>query len=660
MRIPSHNIFVGTRLWSLFLLVGMSCSPGHETASAASPPLAEVGGVQLLSAYYMPDPPPPPNSNAVEGELKPRQFGKIFAPMQQLYTEHADFGGARVVLRNKTTAPVQISAVHMNGKPIEEHYVDFLDGQWDDRGVVWYRVRPRLIEPGHCAQVYIRFRRRPAGERATVTVHLEDGTSIVAVIPFTDPGLQIEYVIADESRDTLYIYAKRRNGARVGKLTGVCLDGVPLDGTTIYGGDFDDDIALAVARLPAALKIGDFHVAGATTSEGKSIAAQFRVLPFVFMRTSFRWTPKSAQDARDMHMNTVFHAANFTHQKCKEFGVYTGGGAEGADGHERQIYEYTHDEPDAKDQMEEFFEKYGKWQDEPPLYTGRAWAVGLGRNAREMIEKGQFELIERQNPYGASCLITNGTTRPLNWSVYGQLADIACTDPYSVNIYGGDHSSVREQHAMMWQTSRPKVMHACMEVYHEASISPRPNTAPEYRQNTIQALGCGAKGINSWVALASWKGWKSDEKRKQAVIDVNAIAEVLEDDLMLGVPIDIVSNDAGLTEAGSFWYLDPGEYQLEKPWMKEKVWTGALLCGPDAIVVAAANHIPASRTPPQHIPTAENVTVTVELPDFLPKVTAFEATAGGEVSYPLSTDGAKVQLVIDTIESGRIFVLRRR
>ncbi|MCH2131764.1 MAG: hypothetical protein MK179_21700, partial [Pirellulaceae bacterium] len=81
MRIPSHNIFVGTRLWSLFLLVGMSCSPGHETASAASPPLAEVGGVQLLSAYYMPDPPPPPNSNAVEGELKPRQFGKIFAPM---------------------------------------------------------------------------------------------------------------------------------------------------------------------------------------------------------------------------------------------------------------------------------------------------------------------------------------------------------------------------------------------------------------------------------------------------------------------------------------------------------------------------------------------------------------------------------------------------
>jgi len=63
--------------------------------------------------------------------------------------------------------------------------------------------------------------------------------------------------------------------------------------------------------------------------------------------------------------------------------------------------------------------------------------------------------------------------------------------PYSVNIYGGDHSTVREQHAMMWQNSRPKVMHACMEAYHEASISPRPNTGLEYRQNTIQALGCG-------------------------------------------------------------------------------------------------------------------------------------------------------------------------
>ena len=643
-------------LRTIFMLLGAGALSAGYAQAQPQPP----HDVHVLSAYYMPDPAPPPDSNAVEGELKPRNFGKIWEPMQRLYKEHADFGGARVVLRNSTDAVAQISGVDLNGKPIEDAYVDFLDSEWDDRGVVWYRAHPKVLMPGDCAEVYMRFRRRPAGESATVTVRLANGKSVETVIPFTDPGLQIEYVLANQPLDKLYIYVQRRNDAQIGELTGISLDGVPLEDVAIYGSDFDDDVALAVAELPGSLQLGDFHVAGATTGTGKSTAAQFRVLPWVFMRTSFRWVPKSPEDVQEMHMNAVFHAHNFTAEKAREYGCYTGGGGQGIESHKRQLYEYTYDEPDAKDQVEEFFEKYGKWKDEPPRYTGRAWAVGLGRNARMMVETGRFLKIQRMNPNGASYLITNGTTRPLNWSVYGQLSDIACTDPYPVNIYGGDHTTVREQHTMMWKSSRPKVMHACMEAYNEGSISPRPNTGPEYRQNTIQALGCGAKGIISWVALESWKGWRADEVLKQAVADVNAIAELLEDDLLLGVPIDIVSNDAGLTEAGSFWYLEPGEYQLDKPWMKAKVWTGALLCGPDAIVIAAANHIPASREAPENIPVSKDVTVTVRLPDFLASVAAFEATPDGEVPVPCSVDDGKAVFKIDAIETGRVFVLRRK
>ena len=631
----------------IFLTAAFLCSAGCTPIHSRS--------LQVLDAYYMPDPKPPADSNTVEGELKPRKVGKIFAPVQRLYQEYADFGGARVVLRNTTDEPVEIHAVELNGKPVEAHYVDFLDGKWDDRGVVWYRIRPRTVEPGRCAQVYIRFRRHPAGDRAVVTVHLEGGESVETAIAYKDPGLQVEYVMADESRDTLYIYARRRNGAPGGKLAGVSLDGQPLQNATIYGRTFPGGVALAVAKLAQPLTVGDFHVASVETDAGQTSAAQFRVLPFFFMRTSWNWGAESPQQVRDLHMNTIFKSGDISLEKCEEYGLYADSGR-----HERHRFEYFFDEPDAKDQVEEFFEKYGKWQDGPADDTGRAWAVGLGRHARERVSSGRFERLERELPHAASYLITNGTTRPLNMAVYGQLTDIASTDPYPVNFFGADHSMVREQYALMWQNSRPAVMHACMEAYREGSISPRRTTGPEYRQNTIQAIGAGAKGIHSWVAQAGIGGWMGKQLLKQAVIDINALTEHIEDDLILGVPIDIVANDSGLTQAGSFWYLEPGEYKIDKPWMKEKVWTGALLCGPDTIVITAANHIPASREAPANIPAAENVTVTVTLPDFLPSVTAYEATAAGQTEIPVTITAGRAVFKIDAIESGRVFVLRRR
>ena len=633
--------------WLAFLLFAVSSVGVVDIVTAEMP-------LEVRSAYYLPDPKPPADSNVVEGELKPRTAGKIFAPLQQLYRNHADFGGARVVVRNTSNEPVRIGQIELNGTPIEDHYVDFLDGKWDDRGVVWYRVRPRTVEPGSCAQVYVRFRRRPVGDRAVVTLVLDKGKSVEVEIPFTELRLQVEYVMPNEAGDTLYVYA-RSNGNAVGKLTGVSLDGVTLQDVMMYGRDFPGGVALAVAKLPQELQIGDFHVAGVETDAGMSSESQFRVLPFFFMRTSWNWGPDSPQQVRDLHMNTIFKSGNVTLERCEQYGIYSDSG-----GHARHRYEYFYDEPDGKDQAPGYFEKYGSWQDEEPVLTGRAWARGLGRNARDMVTSGRFEQTERELPHAATYIIINGTTSPLHMAVYGHLADIASTDPYPVNFFGADHTLVREQYSLMWQNSRPKVMHACLEAYQERSISPRGPTGAEYWQNVVQALGCGVKGIHSWVAQASVGGWLGDEDRKQAVIEMNALIEHIEDDLMLGVPIDIVSNNAGLIRTGSFWYLEPGEYQIDKPWMKEKVWTGALLCGPDTIVLAAANHIPASRTAPDDIPPARDVTITVQLPDFLQSLEAFEATAGGEVPFSIEVVGGKALLQVDAIESGRIFVLRRR
>lgn len=65
----------------------------------------------------------------------------------------------------------------------------------------------------------------------------------------------------------------------------------------------------------------------------------------------------------------------------------------------------------------------------------------------------------------ASYIIINGTSRPLNWGVYGHLTDIACTEPYPCNSYGMDFATVREQFILLRQFSAPKIMHACLENY---------------------------------------------------------------------------------------------------------------------------------------------------------------------------------------------------
>lgn len=94
--------------------------------------------------------------------------------------------------------------------------------------------------------------------------------------------------------------------------------------------------------------------------------------------------------------------------------------------------------------------------------------------------------------------------------------------------------------------------------------------------------------------------------------------------------------------------------------MKEKVWTGALLCGPDAIVIAAANHIPASRTKPETIAPARDVNITVQLPPYLRDVNCFEVTDKGFAPHGCRREGPRAVITLDEIETGRVFALRRK
>jgi len=605
-------------------------------AWAPKPELPAADALAVLSVQYLPDPAPPADSQAVEGRHAQQEAGLIFAGLQRLYEEHEEFGALRVILRNGGATPVRIAGpIELNDRPIEESYVDFEASEWDARGVVWYRCRPRLVQPGECAEVYVRLRRRPEGGLAELRVPCENAPTVSARIAYETPAALIDYVTTDETGGRLYVYVRPTAAGEAGEMVGLALDGRPLREITWYGADAAGGVALAVAELRDSPAEMSRHVVSAETSTGQVAAAQFRVLPWFFPRSSIH--VPSAMCA-EMNMNLgMWHLRSLA--ECEEFDIDTVSNTDRMfSAHERVRYIMGPDEPDAHDSR------------------GAGYAAGLGYHARRLMDSGWTTLVDTQAPGVATWLIMNGTTRPLNWCVYGQLADIACFDPYPINFYGADHAYVRESLAYARRCGAPRRMYACLETFgwragQGVPASRRGPMPQEYRQNVVQAIGAGMKGLTSWVYSLGAGGWQGDEPARAEIARMNALIAGIEDDLLLGCPVDWATTDAGLVDTGVVG---------DERWPKERVWAGALLCGPDTIVMAVANHIPASKPEPPVIEPARDVTVTVALPEYLREVTAVEATPEGVTPMECGIDGGNVRLHLDEIEAGRVFVLRRR
>ena len=600
---------------------------------ADKPPPSPGGRLEVLSAYYMPDPAPPADSQVVEGRQKV-EIGLSLDSLQRMHEEHADFGGLRVVLRNTGSAPVRIGhGLRLDGRPIEEHYVDFKTSAWDARGVVWYRVRPRTVAPGRCAQLYVRFRRRPEGRSVSMTIPVEGQKPIGVDVPFEDPGFTIDYVATGPAHDTLHVYLRRHDPAIATQEPGLALDGADLPGANLYGSRFPGNVALFVAPLDEPLAPGAFHVVGVRVGAGRTVAAQFRVMRHFFPRTTIHTPMKRA---RDLHMNLAMWQPHSL-EVCNRHDIDTTGSEHPGAAHERVRYILGPDEPDAHDNR------------------GGGHHRGLGYHARRLARNGWQTRIEHGTPHAASWIISNGTTRPLNWGVYGQVADVVCFDPYPLTFYPGDHAMVRESLNHTRLCGAPRPLFACLEAF---GYEPGPGVPKqtkrgplpaEWRQNVTQAIGAGMKGLTSWVWTDAAGGFSLSEPMQKEVTAVNRLLEHIEDDLLRGTPIDLATSDAGTVMTGT--------YDNER-WPKDRVWVGALLSGPDTLVIAAANHIPAERELTK-VEATENVTITVQLPDFLSQVEAFEVTAHGVNPFDIEHADGKALIHLDRIESGRVFILRR-
>lgn len=600
----------------------------------AAKPAVPAGTLQITSASYLPDPLPPAASQTVEGTIKEQMLSLVFEELQNMLKGHEQFGALRLTVLNPNNFSLRIVKVYLNDKPIEASHVDFVKDSWDARGVVWYRVHPLTVPSKGGSEVYIRFRKRLEGREALVKLELENGQFLETSVVYERPSFMLDYITTGNDGRTLYVYVRPVGYGIPPLLEDLVLDTAVLDNVKWYGKDWQSRMVLAVAELPKPLEMLNCHIVAVNAEDGTTAAAGYRVMKNIFPRSSV-YVP--LEDLAKYHMNIQTWYEKPLEQ-CEKYQVYTSSiEPYYLDLHERVIGVYGPDEPDAHDNQ------------------GGGWEKGLGWWARQLSEAGWQAMVQRYSPHTATWLIMDGTTRPLNWFVYGQMADTSCFDPYPVTYYGADHAYVRESLQLARLAGLPRRMFGCLEAYGWRSGQGVPGDARgpvpgEYRQNVVQALGCGMKGLNSWVYPNRFGGWEGNEAFAAVVTAMNQIIEKIEQELLLATPVDWAVSDAGTVMTGTV------KQELAP---KDRVWVGGLLSGPDTLILAVANHIPASKTAPEVIEPAKNVTITVDLPEYLRGLKAYEVLPDGLHELGCQEKAGKLLLFLNEITDGRVFILKK-
>jgi len=587
------------------------------------PELPRGGELEVWDAYYRPDPDP---YLGLDSEVVHPNFNISL-------DDPAEFGSLHVFLRNTGSQPVRVDdrRITLNGIDLDSLLVDLRKSAWDARGIVWWRIRPRMIPPGDIGELLIRFRRRPAGEAARITVPTLNANSASCPVPYAQPPLRVDYVALSPRRDQLYFYLRQTSAQSSGRLAQLLLDGQRLERVRFYGDDFAQKLALAVADLSEPMLLGDHHVVTGKTSDAQTASAQFLAQENFFMLSAFSSWPTIVEKRDEVGFNTQMMGHGSPDQEFLDQLTSQGirsivdparisGFGEAAE-HPNLLAWYLLDEPDAHDATVE-----------------GNWFKALGYYARQW-QRNELPRINRFGGGKPSMCLANLTGTPLNWYVYGQTADIFATDPYVVRYWLGGLPMVWHFLELARQASTPRPVVACLQgyAYHrDGTPSPTGPTPAEFRVMALYALGTAPKGYTIWALGRDKSGIQNapDSLREMSRL-WHSFASISRY-LTIATPIDAIAQTS------------------------DQVWARALLCGPHAMVISVVNT--GVKHPADHqrvVEPAEDASVTVALPSFLPKVRVYRVDQNGPELWTEPTAAGTVKLNLGTLEAGEIFLLRR-
>lgn len=595
---------------------------------------------KVLSAVWRPDANPHAKTQAWDGTI----WSEGWREAEQFWPKNFHPSGSiHAVLRNDSGQPRTLRLTHVNGKPLAEAATK------PDRAgdVIWYVVDSpqvkagededafdaRIVPPGEWAECKVRLR-KPLQGPAVLRFEAGSSAPLDVAVSAAAPRVRVESLAFSPAMDRVFVYLKGLDG-KAPRPGAAGIPGVKISRQRWVEGPRGSALAAGEIRLEKPLTMGAYHLL-TIRAGNETIAQPFRAWDSFFPIALFgELNEENVRDAKAHGINTYFAQPT---EMLDKAGMNTiphgwenpvGARKEGSPG---VVFHYNHDEPDAHD--------ITRGEDLPIMDR-------LGVMAQSEVLP-LFRLQQRNDPWAPGLLLVDNTYKPLNWYVYGQIADVFFTDPY-VPLNGRQLDYVWHALDAARDASAPRplvaVLWACsLETGREKDYGRRPPSGKELRSMVFYALGSGVRGISYFIDLTQETG----EGQFTGISDYPDLwkeAGNTNRDVAAAAPFLSAGCPAGGGESGGVWWRQ-------------------IMCGPDTMAVVAVNtrHYIGYETRSffeWHFPL-ENAEIACPLPRHFRDPRVREVRGGALVPAEAGVRTGVANLRMDTLDTARLFLITNK
>jgi len=533
---------------------------------------------------------------------------------------------------------------------------------------VFYRCEPQTTVPaGEVGMVTVRLRSVPSTDPIDIDVEASTNT-ITGSIDIDNTVPRVANVSFSSDRKTVYIHWRRSDNTAPATIK---MDGTDITTDCATENDSDYDFCVTKYTRSTALSNMSLHVYEGIWSDSEKALAGVRTYANQFVYGTYGAddcadTAESKafiDTCEDRGVNAVVHSMG---SDLSNF-LSTSGGQEYAAEHN---YGAILDYPDQWG-----FDVPLQWylREEPEC---RDWNLGcndtglnlpctndrehsVGAMAITSVELGHTRR-NNQNVPTMTCI--DGMFKPYNYHIYGQVNDMAWSDPYyqarlkNVYWYYNDRIPLYEQADYIYATARtvsagaepyPGGITLYANEYHEpdtTNVWPYADEACK-RIEVYYALAGGAKGISYWWFLGYPNG--SSWGLSQHTTDCDALWDeigLLGNEIRCAQPLLVTSHPVDdLTITGT-----------------TDVWAKGLVSGTDELILIVVNDdYSIGSDGDTDISDLTNATVTVTLPTWMqtPTPSAFEISCEGVKSLISSIDGEDMTVTLGTVKVTKMVVI---
>ncbi|MBN1345419.1 MAG: hypothetical protein JXQ73_22185 [Phycisphaerae bacterium] len=530
-------------------------------------------------------------------------------------------GSLHVLVHNIADAAVSMNDVLLDGETC--------NALREKRQVVWWRTQPNPIPPNGVAEVTVRLR-NPLKDAPEIRLLPSRGNPVTTRVEIKPPDFRIETIGLAAQPDRLMIYLTQRPDASV-KIKTVELDYVDVTRQSqILTSESHPGCCPIVVPLDKPWATGSFHAVKVIDAANRATAHVFRVPPPITPLGTYGHHDFETFAANDL--NTYVCFGGLSRDDLDRLG----------DLHMRGAFHIGFNDPPADVRGHPAIAGYLQL-DEPDCADhgakDRPHAERIGHHAQQMVDHA--ERVCRLDPNTVLWQTLDLTYKPANWFHYGLVADVTNTDAYPL-VVGEPLTFVRDvvRTARSGCSPRPLVF-TFQSGWEEAENRGwnRPPFADEMRRMMLYALGCGARGLVSYIhcseKVGTWIGHGTNEFPDLWYEQgrVYRSLALLDDLIRIAHPLTIESN---------------------RP---DKLWIATLAAGPDAMLVIVVNdNYTSSRDVFDQTP-ARNVRLSLACPQWICPNRCVRIDDGHAQPVALRVTGGQVELQVGDVVAGALLLI---